>query len=119
MASGSDRGIFGFVFELISWVPFLLILAIAGGASLLAGAELVEMPDWAMTGIDLYQGYVREPLQGWLLPDAPDWAMDAGFVALGLLSLAARTLFSFIVSVIAFAALAALLGLGGMSFFSN
>ncbi|NWG45750.1 MAG: hypothetical protein HXY25_04275 [Alphaproteobacteria bacterium] len=106
--------ILGGLFELVSWIPFLLVLSALGAASLTE--EMVDYPDWILGSVNFYRDTIY-PLTDRFLDEPEPWIVDAGFVGLGLFSLAARALFPFLVSVVAFLAFAALFGFGANSFF--
>lgn len=101
-------------FEVASWIPFLLILSALGGASLTR--EMFDYPDWVLSAVDFYRHYAY-PLAEEYLGDPEPWVVDAGLVGLGIFSLVARSMFSFLVSLLAFAAFAAFFGFGTNALF--
>lgn len=113
MAVGGVK-VAGLLLELVSWVPFLLLISLVAGASLAEG--MIELPGWSEPVIDFYRSTVHKLAEDHV-PDAPTWAIDGGIAGIGLLSLFARTTFNLLLSVVVFVVLAGAFGFGTKSLF--
>lgn len=109
MADDRGKKILGHLTEYLSWIPFLFLLPVAGGASL--AERITELPEWAGGAVDLYREFTY-PLMEIVRPDTAEWMTDASILALGILVLFARTIFGFFLSAVAFVAIGFLLLMG-------